>query len=344
MSLPTILLILAALSLGATIIAIIIAFRSDREARSAIFPIVREEEAVRAQRARVSVFIWAAVTALFLGGWLASLRLGIGLAPLEADAPTAEAAPTEESVVFVTEDITPTVEETATTAVILAEETPVAVEPTATPEEPTAVTEPVATEPPAVAEVPTDTPVPPTPEPPTATAVPPTATSAPPTATAPPTDTPVPPTATPSETPVPPTATGTATVTNTPTATATPTPLPRLPTSGPRTPAPQGARMGPIKFATDISPSNEPVNPDDTFTEGVEKVYAVFPYEGMQDGLEFKVIWYQNGEELWRDEDEWQWGDEASFYSFIDDPNEGLYKLELHVNDSVLATGLFEVR
>lgn len=102
--------------------------------------------------------------------------------------------------------------------------------------------------------------------------------------------------------------------------------------------------MGPIQFATGISAENEPVDPDDLFTEGVEKVYAVFPYEGMEDGLDFKVIWYQDGQELWRDEDKWQWGDEARFYSFIDDPNEGLYKLELLVNDSVLATGLFEVR
>ena len=61
-SLPTILLILAALSAGATVIAIIVAFRSQREAQSAIFPIVREQESVRAQRATVALllrpFLW----------------------------------------------------------------------------------------------------------------------------------------------------------------------------------------------------------------------------------------------------------------------------------------------
>jgi hypothetical protein len=102
--------------------------------------------------------------------------------------------------------------------------------------------------------------------------------------------------------------------------------------------------MGPIQFATEISSQNEAINPDDRFSEGVNTVYAVFPYEGMQDGVDFKVVWYQNGQELWRDENEWQWGDEARFYSFINTPGEGLYKLELHVNDSILATGLFEVR
>ena len=70
-SLPTILLILAALSMGATVIAAIVALRSQKEADTAIFPIVREEQINRAQRARVSVFVWLAVTALFFGGWLA---------------------------------------------------------------------------------------------------------------------------------------------------------------------------------------------------------------------------------------------------------------------------------
>ncbi len=74
-SLPTILLILAAISMGATVIAALVALRSMREARSAIFPIVREEETIRARRARVAIFVWLTITVLFLGGWLATLRL-----------------------------------------------------------------------------------------------------------------------------------------------------------------------------------------------------------------------------------------------------------------------------
>jgi len=64
----------------------------------------------------------------------------------------------------------------------------------------------------------------------------------------------------------------------------------------------------------------------------------------MENGVDFKVIWYQDGIELWRDENRWDYGNEARFYSFITSPDSGLYKLELHVNDSILATGLFEVR
>src|SRR5262245_35089561 len=84
LSLPTILLILAALSLGATIIAVMVALRSQREASSAIFPIVREEETLRAQRARLSIFVWMAITALFLGGWLATLRQAFSTATTAA--------------------------------------------------------------------------------------------------------------------------------------------------------------------------------------------------------------------------------------------------------------------
>lgn len=102
--------------------------------------------------------------------------------------------------------------------------------------------------------------------------------------------------------------------------------------------------MGPIQFTTEISPNNEALDVENEFPSGLEAIYAVFPYSGMRNGVDFKVVWYQNGTELWRDESQWQWGDQANFYSFIRDPEEGLYKLELHVNDSILATGLFEVK
>jgi len=64
----------------------------------------------------------------------------------------------------------------------------------------------------------------------------------------------------------------------------------------------------------------------------------------MVDGLDFSAVWYQNGVELWRDEQKWRWGNKAQFYSYLNPPGEGLYKLELYVNDSVVATGLFEIR
>ena len=296
-SLPTILLILAGLSLAATGIAALIAVRSQREAQSAIFPIVREEESNRAQRARISIFVWTAVTALFLGGWLATLQL----------APPSEATPSESTVAEAPSD---QVEEAA----LVSNSTEAEASTESSNIENTNLVE---TEAKVEAEESAEVKV---------TILTPTAISV---AQAP--------TPTPTETPIPPTST----------ATATPTPALGafvLATTGPRTPAPPGARIGPIEFASDITTDLEPVNSNDLFTNGVETIYAIFPFRGMRKGLDFTIIWYQNGTELAREEGEWAWGEEASSYTFLRTRGEGLYKLELYVNDTVVASDMFEIK
>jgi hypothetical protein len=321
-SLPTILLILAAISMGATVIAVLIALRSQREAVSAIFPIVREEETIRAQRARISIFIWIAITALFFGGWLATLRLGDSRNISSTTSEIAEAAPQPS-------------QPTVVVAVDLVTNTPAPVEPSPTSpeveaevEQPTSESAPTNTPIPAATATPvlptatqTLTPLP-TPEPSstlTSTPLPPTATS-----------TPVPPTDTP--TPVPPTA--------------TPTPIAaiRFPTSPPRTPAPENVRVGPIRFATELDENLEPINPGNSFPGDTKEIYAVYPVKGMQRGLHVKVVWYLNGVELAREEGAWQWATNTRSFTFFTPKGEGLYKLELYVNDTVVATNLFEVR
>lgn len=312
MTLPTVLLILAAISTGATVIAALVALRSAREARSAIFPIVREEESIRARRARLSIFGWLALTALFLGGWLATLRLTppSNASPI-AGATGVESAPTVVTALATDTPRSSTTQPSPTKISIVESEKP---SPTHTPQTPAM----------------------------TILSSPPTNTPGPPTATL----TTAPATNTPTQTPPPPSATPTITFTPEP-PTATPTSLAdavRIPTLAPRTPAPREAKMGPIQFATDITPDIEPVNPDDVFPEDTEAIYAVYPYSGMKKGLDFTAVWYKNGVELVRDEEEWQFGDEFRSYRYLIPAGEGLYKLELYVNDSILATGLFEIR
>jgi hypothetical protein len=58
------LVILAGLSLAAMVVSITIANRSAREARSTIFPIVREEETVRARRARIATSVTGVIAAI----------------------------------------------------------------------------------------------------------------------------------------------------------------------------------------------------------------------------------------------------------------------------------------
>ncbi len=323
-SLPTILLILAAISIGGMVIAILIAFRSHREAESAIFPIVREEESIRAQRARISIFIWVAITALFLGGWLATFRLTAPGDTDKTDTVTSNQSTQIDQPAKVDQPTEVAIQEPAT-------ETPLPVlEPS-----PTTNAEPEV-QPLTSAATPTNTPAPP--PSPTPTEPPPATFTSEPSSTFTPTS--PPPTATPTETPVPPTDTPTPIP---PTETSTLAAL-EIPTSAPRTPAPPVTKMGPIQFAEDITPDIEPVNPNTVFLNGIAKVYAVYPFNGIQKGIDFTVVWYQNGVEIDRTKEEWPWGQRGRGYMFLVPRGKGLYKLELYVNDTVVATGLFEVQ
>lgn len=323
---PTILLILAAVSIGVMVIAAVVSLRSGREARSTLFPIIREEETARSRRARVAAFIMSALTALFLGGWLATLwlvdfnaqALSSDTTPAPAITPAVAAVPTD-----VPTDIPPISPETgsaqpgtaplAAPAQALPTEIPAALSLAAPAQaaeaQPLPAALPPTFTPVAVVELATPSPTP------TVTPVPPSPT----------------PTATPS--PIPPTATPTL-----------PAPGAYFPTSVARTPAPPEAKIGPIQFAAGITRDVEAINPNRRFPATIHSIYAVYSYSGMQNGLDFTAVWYKNGVEVSRGSEEWRWGVKASSYSYFNPPGEGLYKLELYINDSVLATGLFEIR
>jgi hypothetical protein len=102
--------------------------------------------------------------------------------------------------------------------------------------------------------------------------------------------------------------------------------------------------MGPIQFATGVTDDLQAIDPETVFPPDLEAVYAIYPFSGMEKDLDFAVVWYKNGVELVRDETKWPFGDRAISYSFIRPRGVGLYKLELYVNDTVVATKLFEIR
>jgi hypothetical protein len=102
--------------------------------------------------------------------------------------------------------------------------------------------------------------------------------------------------------------------------------------------------MGPIQFAEDITPDIEAINPGNLFRNGIAAIYAVYPFSGMPKDVDFTAIWYQNGVEVDRNEEKWPHGSKARGFSFLVPRGTGLYKLELWVNDTVVATSLFEVR
>lgn len=63
---------LAGLSLAVMVVSLTIARRSSREARATIFPIVREEETVRARRARIAASLTGVIAVIMAGGFFVS--------------------------------------------------------------------------------------------------------------------------------------------------------------------------------------------------------------------------------------------------------------------------------
>jgi hypothetical protein len=102
--------------------------------------------------------------------------------------------------------------------------------------------------------------------------------------------------------------------------------------------------MGPIAFTTQISDRHEPISPTTVFSKTASRVYATFPYSGMRDGLTWTQIWYFNDVEFSRGEETWKWGSADSSYVFANLVGSGNYRLELYVNDDLVASGAFRVR
>ncbi len=357
--LPLVLLILVALFSSATVLSVIIAIRSSREHHNTIFPMVREVEGIKARQARVAMAVFLVLSAITIGGWVATQQ---NLAHILRTPPTTEQASLSRLLVATVEAVN---SDTANSESMNVEVTkPLIIDnnhnsreiSTNTPKLESSVNV-------SLVVLATDTPIPsatPTSEP--------TTTSTPiPTAT---------PTPTPSLTSTPtPASTVTPTVPPTPTRTATPKPTEPEPLVGPRTVkletpetpetpetieatptspipveddplivVPTGISIGPITFAADITDHYEAVDPRGVFEAQTERVYAVFPYRGMKNGLPLSVIWYYQDQEFLRDEYEWRWGNTARFYIFVKRPAAGNYKIEIKIGPETMAMGNFEVR
>jgi len=135
----------------------------------------------------------------------------------------------------------------------------------------------------------------------------------------------------------------TFTLTAAPSATATRVPASPTPAGSPVA-APAGAQIGPIDFARQVSSRREAVSPTTVFSDTVSRVYAVFPYDGMRDGLQWTQVWYFNDVEFNRGEETWAWGSADRSYVFARLVGAGNYRLELYVNDDLLASGNFTVQ
>ena len=94
--------------------------------------------------------------------------------------------------------------------------------------------------------------------------------------------------------------------------------------------------FGPITFAHGVD-QNVPVEPSTTFDPGLKKIYAVFPYANMKNGLDWSCQWLFDGKSLAVVEDSWQQDSPDGVYvcTYVNsdgsDLSSGSYKLELSI-------------
>jgi len=305
--LPLILLLSAALSSGATALCVVITLRSSREHRCTIFPIVREVEGIKARRARITALVFFILAGLTAGAWVATQRNPENV--LVASAASVE--PVRPQLLRPALPIANETKPSSTVEMAMAKaESSV---PSIVETSPTALN---------LAEVVANNPEPP-PDPPAVILA--------------------------ASTPVPVTVVGLPAIS---------TPVPVSPSQLVGAAAaietqeenttlissPGNVSIGPIAFATDITDHREAVDPADIFDPRTEKIYAIFPYEGMKNGLRLSVIWYYQEKEFLRDEYQWRWGSKDRSYAFVRPPGSGNYKVEIKIGPETLATGEFTVR
>lgn len=120
-----------------------------------------------------------------------------------------------------------------------------------------------------------------------------------------------------------PTITDTPLVSDTPTPTGTPFILPAIEVQfiSVVTPNPE-AVISPLVFSTAIDKSF-PVNPADSFTNPIPRMYAFFSYDGMLPGVQWTAIWYRNGEYVFHETYPWDAVTGGYYYSECIAPADG---------------------
>lgn len=170
-------------------------------------------------------------------------------------------------------------------------------------------------------------------------------------------------TATPSPSPAP---SQTPTITETPTITLTPSITPTLsesytptPTQTPSVPLaveaqfsasatpPAEAVFSPLRFAQDIDLAFNPINPAESFTNPIRRIFAIFSYDKMADGVQWTALWYRNGELVYFETDPWEGGTGGFGYSDYEPEPEawlpGNYQVQIFVGLELKITGDFEL-
>jgi hypothetical protein len=94
-----------------------------------------------------------------------------------------------------------------------------------------------------------------------------------------------------------------------------------------------------ITFSPEINDRYEPLNPGLIFPEGYYRLYAIFQYEEMADGMVWSWVWRRNGEVIDGGNQIWKYGDSGPGFVYLA-PEEGFlpgeYSLDVWVNSELL--------
>ncbi len=101
-------------------------------------------------------------------------------------------------------------------------------------------------------------------------------------------------------------------------------------------------QIGPVEFTVQLTEDRQAVNPAKTFSVQNDRVYAVFPYQGMQDGLPYAIVWYYQNEEIIRFDDTWSGGEANRSYAYVNVFAPGTYTFELWIGEAIIISEDFE--
>jgi hypothetical protein len=90
--------------------------------------------------------------------------------------------------------------------------------------------------------------------------------------------------------------------------------------------------------------NKEPIEPTNSFLLNGEAIYAIFPYEGMRNGVHWAVGWYRDGKEIVKDEGLWNYGAQDVMYRYFIPGVTGTYKVVVFLEDRAAASETFEVQ
>lgn len=112
-------------------------------------------------------------------------------------------------------------------------------------------------------------------------------------------------------------------------------------------PTPAEPTIEQITFAADVTEDSQPVDPADSFEVGLTEIHAIIDYKNMPSGAIWERVWYKDGEEQLRTEEQWTGGENGTFDYFLDGDGgplpAGDWTLELFVEGELLATGNFTI-